>query len=457
MPSFIFKNRFFIERNFKTKYIYSNFGYTYKSFSWTFLNTRVLSNFTFLTNSTRLFLIILICLVCLFLLNFYIYNIITSQHSIIFSLIIYIIWRIFDLFYFWIINFLFLFFIIIFTWFFYLLNTLLPLNINIYTLISKHFFSSIIIKQPVVFNFPDTPSLVITQQLNNWQKLFLNNNQIKKTLNQQLPFFKIFYNLKFLYHSTSTLNLLFFNSNNSNLLFFKQYKITSKKLKCFIYDHHSLHSNLINNNLNYKLSNWNSNDTSLILFNNKTQQLIQNFKTNRWLNFYNILHKDNFKIFKNLQHLFFLNTKQNLSTNSFISNAEFFLQRQQVLFIYNNLLLQSQQFLNNYFFFIKKISNNSILDVQWLNSGLLYNSSNNLNIFNNITNIILNSKYNNDIIFFNSNSTFFSHIDFLQFYIISSNNSFKIFNYLSTTQDNSMIHSNYDLNNFFHINCYFWY
>jgi hypothetical protein len=382
-PSFYFKNRLFIERNFKNKYIYSRFGFSQKSFNWSSVNTRVISTFLFSTNKIRFFLFLALLVFLFFMYVYFTHSSVTMPTSAAANFALYLLWRVSDLLYFWLINVLYLFITVLGSWTIYLLKLFAPLNFNIYTILTKHFLTTRILEIKNL-NHKKSEKYFIWRDssfLNSLQSTFRNNLEAYSTLytntnNDFFTFFKSFFSF---YNSSNASfsrnfksNLIKPNYSQNYLKFFltKQELLHVDKPVGAFY----IHSN-INKNKSYFLEDANSNTPMLKynlgnLFFKKFTNLM---RSNRWLQSYSTAAPADYFLFNNyakLQNLLVPSAgdrtpRTSITPDHFSPN--FSIGRDLKKYKLNRLVSNHERLLQRNVILYKNIFNNLVNDFQ-LNS-----------------------------------------------------------------------------------------
>lgn len=122
-PSFVFKNRLFLEKTFRNNHIFPFLGETHKSFSWNLISTTNISSFWFSVSYLRLLFIALIIFLSLY---FYIntgWKFSTSPAT-------YLIWRLLDLAYLFIVQIQYVFITTVVSFIFFLSNLFVSSNLS---------------------------------------------------------------------------------------------------------------------------------------------------------------------------------------------------------------------------------------------------------------------------------------------------------------------------------------
>jgi hypothetical protein len=204
-PSYFIKNRLLVERGMHNRLVYSFFGFTYKSFTWTTVVSSVIGDYSW--KNIYYCLIILICWIGIYVLfnfNFLVFNFpIRYWYT-------YIIWRIFDGFYFFFLQFQYLILISIISSSWYILNTYFNIQLNLLYLIIFNYFN---INIDIQVNYNNTK--------------ILNKSVLNLLFNHYLIFDKNLFIINYYFYSIKfylNFNLHCLQSNNNkNILYWNNF------------------------------------------------------------------------------------------------------------------------------------------------------------------------------------------------------------------------------------------
>jgi len=382
-PSFFFKNRFFIERNFKYKFLFSEINLTFKNTSWlNFANTTLSTYYNLYLYEKRLWYLFFFILF-IFLYFVYFQKTWLLPDVAVIQLIYYLIWRVLDILYFWLIHTIYILIIFIGTFIFNCINFILPESVNLNRTLVKYFLKSSFFTN---IDKPSPVSKVTTfkwisrdENIDMFKKIFFSNSLTKDTYALFIKRF-FFFNKTITISNELTLPSQFYLTNKvyNNIFFYKQFDFSKKLQKPT--NPFMIFSNIKPNKIYFSNTFMTLSQYSYFFYlKYQEKQYFKNLKTFNWLFLYNNITSSDFIINNRLTDFIsnnaitFKNCKRVINFRTTSSNI--FFSKNYLNFNIKNLNLNYNLPLQRHYFMLNSTLQKTLLNFKLPNTkSILFNS-----------------------------------------------------------------------------------